>query len=168
MNHFAKVCKSSQNRDQNKFPRQPRSSRQFNNSSINTVNRQHTDDESNSSSEDEYIYMVNTSSVVASKDNLTSKLKINRTNFRALIDTGASINIIDEPTFQHLCKQRPIKIHRSKARIYAYAAQSLLPMLGVFEEIIESKTKMTTAKFHVAKGDNGNLLCSETAKQLQK
>jgi hypothetical protein len=43
MNHFAKVCKSSQNRDQNKFPRQPRSSRQFNNSSINTVNRQHTD-----------------------------------------------------------------------------------------------------------------------------
>jgi hypothetical protein len=39
-------------------------------------------------------------------------------------------------------------------------------MLGVFEEIIESKTKMTTAKFHVAKGDNGNLLCSETAAEL--
>ena len=96
MNHFAKVCKSSQNRDQNKFPRQPRSSRQFNNSSINTVNRQHTNDESNSSSEDEYIYTVNTSSAVTSKDNLTAKLKINRTNFQALIDTGASINIIDE------------------------------------------------------------------------
>ncbi|CAB4003757.1 Hypothetical predicted protein [Paramuricea clavata] len=160
MNHFA----SSQNRDQNKFSR---SSRQFNNSSINTVNRQHTDDESNSSSEDEYIiYTVNTSSVVASKDNLTAKLKINRTNFRALIDTVASINIIDEPTFQHLCKQKPIKIHRSKARIYAYAAQSPLPILGVFEEIIESKTKMTTAKSHVAKGDNGNLLCSETAAEL--
>ncbi|CAB3997330.1 Hypothetical predicted protein, partial [Paramuricea clavata] len=39
-------------------------------------------------------------------------------------------------------------------------------MLGVFEEIIESKTKMTTAKFHVAKRDNGNLLCSETAAEL--
>jgi hypothetical protein len=74
--------------------------------------------------------------------------------------------VLTDSTLQHLCKQKPIKIHRSKVRIYAYAAQSPLPMLGVFEETIESKTKMTIAKFHVAKGDNGNLLCSETAAEL--
>ena len=164
MNHFAKVCKSRQNQGRNKFPRQTRSPRQNNN--INTVENRHSGDESNSSSEEKYVYTVKIGSETTSKARLTAKLKINRTNFPTLVDTGASINIIDEATFKHICKQKPIQLRRSKARVYAYASQSPLPMVGVFEEIVESKKKMTTAKFHVAKGNNGNLLCSETATQL--
>ena len=168
MNHFAKVCKSTQNPNQNqtKFPRQLRPSRHSNTREINVVgNRNAGDDESTSSSEEEYVYTVKTGPTIMS-NNRTTKVKINRTNFRALIDTGASVNIIDETTFENLCKQKPIHLHRSKARVYAYASQSPLPMAGVFEDVIESKRKMTTAKFHVAKGNNGNLLCLETATEL--
>ena len=173
MNHFARVCKSSQNRDrarqnQAKFRQQRPRFHDINNPAISNLNYIHSGArvESNSSSEDEYIYTAKTYPRNTSKTNLTVKLKINRTNLRALVDTGASINIIDETTFQNLCKQKPIQLRRSKARVYTYASQAPLPMMGVFEEIVESKNKMTTAKFHVAKGNGGNLLCPETATEL--
>ena len=59
-----------------------------------------------------------------------------------------------------------MQLRRSKARVYIYATQAPLPMVGLFEEIVESKHKITTAKFHVAKGHGGNLLFRETATEL--
>ena len=73
MNNFARVCKSSQN----------------NNLLINVVKSDNIT-KSQSSLEEEFIYTVKTSSAVKPNAHLTTKLKINQTNFQALVDTGVS------------------------------------------------------------------------------
>ncbi|XP_028406446.1 uncharacterized protein K02A2.6-like [Dendronephthya gigantea] len=83
-----------------------------------------------------------------------------------VIDTGASINIIDELAFNILQKQRPLSLRHSKTRVFAYGATHQLPVMGQFHATLKFATGTTTTRVHVIKGNFGCLLSYQTASAL--
>lgn len=112
-------------------------------------------------SPDEYVYTIG-----RAKTNLPhAKVKIKDSNVRVMLDTGATVNIIDEATYQTLRHQPPLT--KCTVPIFPYGSCKPLPTLGKFTSLIESKSKLTTATFHVLRGNNGSLLGYDTASQLE-
>ena len=83
-----------------------------------------------------------------------------------IIETGASINIIDENTFSTLKKSKPISLKGTRTKLLAYRSQNPLPVIGKFETTIDSKGRITVASIHVVKGSYGSLLSYPTATEL--
>ena len=81
-----------------------------------------------------------------------------------VVDTGASVNIIGEDTFQKFGQN--IRLQKCKTSIFAYGASETLPIIGKFEATLETKSKLTVADLHVVKGNNVCLLSYETATNL--
>ena len=74
-----------------------------------------------------------------------------------MVDTGASINVIDQKTCSKLCQ----------TRAFAYNQSEPVNFMGKFDAVIETKKRMSVATFYVAKGQNsGNLLSLSTAQDL--
>lgn len=63
---------------------------------------------------------------------------------RFLIDTGSSVNLIDETTYKNLKKKHQLR--KSQADIRAYNKETLRTH-SVFEAKIKSKDKSLTAEF---------------------
>ena len=93
-------------------------------------------------------------------------MKIEGVDVRMMIDSGASINILDERTLKLMTGQRKVKLCKATTTIYAYGSNSSLPILGQFKGEIESKKKFTCAEFFVVKGMNGSLVCYKTSQEL--
>ena len=164
--HFAKVCRStwrrsSPRRDARKhvrnvdYPRSP----------------------STSSAEfDGYLYPVQneqskpTETLKIHRVTLPQpKIKINNVNFPFMIDTGASINVIDENAFSKLQShtvRHKVKLKQPKTKIYAYGSTTPLNALGTFTTVVESRRRITFAMFYVLKAGNGSLLSCKTAQEL--
>ena len=83
-----------------------------------------------------------------------------------VIDTGASIDIIDELAFNTLQQQRPVALQRSSTRIFAYGARNQLPVMGQFHATLECSTGVTNTQVHVIKGNFGCLLSYQTSSAL--
>ncbi len=83
-----------------------------------------------------------------------------------LIDTGASINIIDEKTFAYITQFKPISLQRAHTKLFAYGSKQQLPILGKFDIVVESKKQITVVCIHVVKGNSGSLLSYQTASEL--
>lgn len=76
-----------------------------------------------------------------------------------LIDSGASVNVLDADQFQRL-SPRP-SLRATKAQIYNYGGTTPLELLGVINVMVTYKKKRLNAKFHVTKNRKGSLLgCS--------
>ena len=82
-----------------------------------------------------------------------------------LVDTGSSINVIDESTYQSM-KSKP-KLSKSDTKAYAYGTDAKVSLLGMFQATVETESKLTTAPFYVAQGKSGNLLSYMTSVDLQ-
>ena len=82
----------------------------------------------------------------------------------ALIDTGASVNVIDETQFEKL-SPRP-KITPTAARIYTYGGHTPIPLRGVIQVQVRNGEWSTYARFHVTEGRTGTLLSCHTAEDL--
>ena len=89
------------------------------------------------------------------------KVKINNTTIKMVIDTGASIDILDETTFNALQKKEKIELSRSKTKLFAYGSSEQLPILGKFDSTIETKDKITYSCLHVVKGNAGSSMSYE-------
>ena len=74
----------------------------------------------------------------------TVETRICDTNISFLIDTGASINIIDYQSYQIFCPRSKLQPH--SPMIYAYGSQSALPVTGNFSTQIIHKNA-NTARF---------------------
>ncbi|CAB4013461.1 Retrovirus-related Pol poly [Paramuricea clavata] len=83
-----------------------------------------------------------------------------------IIDTGASINIIDENTFANINKYKSISLKRTRTKLFAYGSKQQLPVIGTFEATIETKKRMTISTIHVVRGNYGSLLSYQTATEL--
>ena len=79
-----------------------------------------------------------------------------------LIDTGATVNVIDEKSYHKLCKP----CLKEAQKVYAYAADQPLPVLGKFTATIEKGSNVIQNDV-VIKGNGGNLLSYEAAIQLK-
>ena len=92
------------------------------------------------------------------------KVEIEGVEISALIDTGASVNVIDEVHFGKL-SPRPT-ISSTTACIYTYGGTVPLPLRGVIQVKVVNEGRSTTAKFHVTEGNTGTLLRCHTAEDL--
>ena len=62
-----------------------------------------------------------------------------------LSDSGATVSAMDKAIFKRYGLDKKVKIRKSKCQIKPYEAAAeanLLPVLGSFEALTESKTKM--------------------------
>ena len=80
-----------------------------------------------------------------------------------MVDTGASIDIIHESTYNKMQKVTKLPLHRSNTRVSAYGSPTQLPALGKFEATLESSHKITVSEVHVVQGHYGCLLSYQSA-----
>ena len=88
---------------------------------------------------------------------------IHGSEIRVLIDTGASINLIDSKTY-HQLKPRP-SLNKDENPVHPYAG-SPLDILGTFKAEIMGNEKRASGTIHVANEGRGNLLGYEMAVKL--
>jgi len=184
--HFSRVCRSqptnqpagSSSRHQNRgrFPSrqlqhqpadQPREQRSNHHRPVHRSIRQVTESQpdqnlADEDSEDsgEYLFHVNHQS--SKQPQVT--VKVNNDNLNFVIDSGASVNILDESSFSKLRPQPSLK--RAQSNIYTYGAKSPLSLKGSFHAAVESNDRVTEAQIFVAAGNSGNLLSYKTASEL--
>lgn len=91
-------------------------------------------------------------------------LKLNNVDTSLLIDTGSTVNIIDEETHQKIGKPTLQKI--KEPNLYPYGTSNPLRILGQCELLIETKHKIQCHKFFVTKGNHGSLMGYQTAQAL--
>ena len=85
-------------------------------------------------------------------------------NFKAIMDSGATIYVIDSDTFVNL---HNIKLLHISTKGYPYQSKIPVDFLGKFETIIETKKKCTVGTIYVVKGkDSGCLLSLQIIQEL--
>ena len=123
---------------------------------INPVTK--VENDTNSSDNEDLIYTL--SHGKAPKVNV----KTCQHSFKATVDTGASINVIDQNTF---AKMKEAKLQKTNIKTFGYNSTKAVKFLGKFEETIETRRRVTVATFYVAKtADGGDLISVTTAQDL--
>ena len=64
--------------------------------------------------------------------------------FKAIVDSGATINVIDSDTFANL---KHVKLLPTSTKAYPYQSKIPVDFLGKFETLIESKKECTVKQF---------------------
>ena len=90
------------------------------------------------------------------------KINDNRVN----IDPGASVNIIDNTSFEKLARQNNIHLMKRKRKLFAFATKTPLDIKRYFEASVESGKKITAAQFYVINTDAGCLISGNSAIDL--
>ena len=83
-----------------------------------------------------------------------------------MIDSGASVNILDDATFNEITRNKGIRLEQTNHKMYSYGSLRPLPLKGVIKTNISTDSKHLSAQFHVVHGNSGNLLSYTTACQL--
>ena len=171
--HFAKLCRKKQQTPQRKplQSKEPQTSTRPKKESnfVKGKRRQRKahaitrdNDDQSSSSDDEYAYAVEAGNKLSTK----TQLRLNDSfDLTFLVDTGATVNIIDSKTYESL--QHQIKLEPAKTKIFAYGSATPLQLKGCFSAMIESKSRYTVSQFYVVDGSGGNLLSGKTAHELK-
>ena len=71
------------------------------------------------------------------------RVEIDGTFVEMMIDTGASVNLLDESTFRRMSNSANQMLQPSQNKIYSYGS---LPVLGTFTASIKSNTVTTTTQ----------------------
>ena len=72
-----------------------------------------------------------------------------------MIDSGASVNLIDETTFQVINDHRDKILEQTNNIIYPYGCTTPLPLFRTITVNIETKTTSTKVQLHVVKSNTG-------------
>ena len=157
-NHFTKLCRSPRaNIRQGHTSKQNQPRRRDNIRPVQTA--EDKPQSSSESCESDYCYAVNTNYSKAP----TTKLKINGKNVKFTVDTGSTINIIDENTFKQL---QNINLQKTHVRAYPFNSSESVHMTGKFDTLIESRKRLNVATIYVTAQDGGCLLSNTTAQEL--
>ena len=112
----------------------------------NDIRSPHSNNNSNCSSDessdsDENAFTINE---VQNQPNTRKKqrsfnanLKIGKSTIPFQIDSGLSVNIIDETTFQRIKNNPNIVLRKSRKRLFGFGSQTPLPLVGQFECVLE-------------------------------
>ena len=166
--HFARVCKS-RTQSKSHTVSQPRQNKRLVpkrtpfSSSIRQVQEQEESHHETDSSEEEYLFTcMNKADGTMPK----VKVKINDIPITMILDTGASLYIIDEVTFHQLQQKTDIQLGRASTKLFAYGSDDQLPLLGKVTTVVETSHKLTPAFLHGVKGNFGSLMSYKTASAL--
>jgi transposase InsO family protein len=83
-----------------------------------------------------------------------------------MIDSGASVNILDDVTYNKITHNKGIRLQKTNHKIYSYGSSRPLPIKGTIITNISTDSKHLSGPFHVVGGNSGNLLSCTTACQL--
>ena len=166
--HFAKMCrkpKGSPKKHHSWMPSQAQTPRKpHDKTESRTTHKAHQISNSpgneSSSSDDEYTYALGKERTSTHK----IFLRLNDSNVKFLIDTGATVDVIDNPTYQSL--KTKVKLEPTKTKIFVYGSSTPLKLHGCFQASIESNSRFTVSTFYVVDGTGGNLLSAKTAQDL--
>ncbi|KAJ1161434.1 hypothetical protein NDU88_001920 [Pleurodeles waltl] len=90
---------------------------------------------------------------------------INDTPATVLIDTGASVNVMENTMYQRLSPKPSLS--PSNTKIYTYGGLDPLPLQTTIEVSGTNQDHTTTPKLYVVKGNLGTLLGCHTAEDLE-
>ena len=116
-----------------------------------------------SDEEYEYVYTIN---YQENKKPPMCQLQINGKAVEMMIDSGASVNLLDETTFQRINSSGNGNLRPTHTKIYSYGCETPLPLLGTFTATVKFNNASTFVPLLVVKGRNGNLLSYHTAQKL--
>ena len=114
---------------------------------------------------DEYEYEYSVKNQ-GNKQPPTCQLQMEGKTLDMMIDSGASVNLIDETTFQVINDHRDKILEQTNNIIYSYGCTTPLPLFRTITAYIEAKTTSTKAQLHFVKSNTGNLLSYKTSQQL--
>ncbi|KAL5014626.1 hypothetical protein ScPMuIL_008896 [Solemya velum] len=114
-----------------------------------------------SSDDDGYTFMATTKS---RKSQPNTAVSINGNMVDIIVDTGATINILDQQSYKKITP-RP-KVMTTKTKIFPYGNGDSIDIQGTFEATFEWHGQETTGKIFVVKGQFGSLLSYTTAVEL--
>ena len=94
-------------------------------------------------------------------------LLIEKQPIKVLIDTGASVNIMNIKTFEHLnTSLQSLNLTKSSLKVVTYGSDKPLKIQGEVTVLLETAEKFTTTKFYVVNTNHRNLLSGATALTL--
>lgn len=131
---------------------------------VNQISSELPADEPESSSDDEYLYALNQNRTRSSIPQVT--VHINKISVDMIVDTGASIDILDEDTYNKVNHDNTLTLQPSTKRLFAYGSTSQLNVLGCFTTNITVKASKKAVTFHVLEGNHGSLLSYTTVHDL--
>ena len=76
----------------------------------------------------------------------TTEVKVNNKVVSMMVDTGASVNIIDTSTYEHIGKPT---LSKKDIKLYAYGQMTELPVQGHFKGEIERQGVRINESFYV-------------------
>ena len=106
-------------------------------------------EQSDSDSDVDYIYAGKQKE--KSGNTVTAKISDYRCDLR--VDTGASVNILDEETFIQIPSDP--KLEKTSVKVYPYNSNSPVKLLGKFQATVETKKRNTVATVYVTEGNSG-------------
>ena len=85
-----------------------------------------------------------------------TNVEVNGVSITMMTDTGASTDIIDEPTYQLIKQGTPLTVEPDSC--HAYGSKSQLEAIGKCTINIKAKSNQKDTTFHIFKGAHGSLL----------
>ena len=119
-----------------------------------------SDNEITSNSSDDYLYVIHT----ADPKHPEVFVKAKGSKFKVTVDTGSTIDVIDQDTFKKL---QGIKLKSTNVEAYPYNSDKPVEMAGKFDTLLETKRRYTATTFYVTQDSGGCLLSSKTAQELR-
>ena len=155
-NHFANYCKSKQ---------EIKATKEL------AYGGEQKSDTSSESSDESTCTLETVNPMGTSEKRPLKKVLINGASVTVLPDSGATVSAMDEATLRRYGLEDKVKIKKSRCQIKPYGAvkeTNLIPVLGSFEALTESKTKMKVVTWQLIKGDTQTapLLSYEDGKDL--
>jgi hypothetical protein len=86
-----------------------------------------------------------------------TSVKLNNVKCQMTIDTGASVNIIDETTYKRL-SQPTLKKKQLTKCLFPYGSGQPLRVIGRCDLLVETSKKIQSHEFYIVPGDHGSLL----------
>ena len=170
--HFARVCR--QPRSVNKSPTQnyknmPQDGREINNKqntgshgAMRYVSGASLPVPGESSSDDEYVFELGAAGKMPH-----AIVKIGDFPFDLIVDSGATVNVLDNTTFLKITANRPITLSETRLKLFPYGSSTPLSIQGCFNAHVSHKNLRTNATFIVVENHNsGSLLRHNTATDL--
>ena len=115
-----------------------------------------TDTSSDSSDEESTCMLQDMNPVGQSENSSLEMVLISGIDTMVLPDSSDAVNAMDKATFKKYGLNERVRIKKSRCQIKPYgaaAAANALPVLGCFDALTESKTKMKVITWQLIKGD---------------
>lgn len=119
---------------------------------------------SQNDSDSDYCYGIRTQSEVNSLKGPFVKAKLNDCEVKLLVDSGSSVDILDETTHRRIGKP---KLRKGKMTLTPYGGKGEIKVIGTCDLAMETSRSYSMRQFHVVEGEGGSLLGYPTANQLK-